>query len=112
MKNNHTRFYKVECLKDEDYRIHGDMIHFAGRKNIGNVGGGFSALSFSDDNAVYFSYHPGQILVHPSVIEKTREELIAEFEKRLNESGLRWRTFDLGKLLTGVSFEAPSKGEN
>jgi hypothetical protein len=101
MKATQTRFYKVECPRREDRRILGDMIQFVGDANIGLVGSGLNALCYSENHIVYFSYSPGQVS-HPSVIEETPEALIEKFEARLKESGLRWTTFDLGKLLETV----------
>jgi len=101
MRGDRTRFYKVEREGDKDVGLLGDLIQFAQERNIGLVSRGFSALEYSNDKALYFSYSPGQIS-HPSVKERSTESLIEEFEGRLNESGLRWTTFDLGTLLSKV----------
>jgi hypothetical protein len=101
MKNKPIKYYQVESTSQKGRTILGEMIQFAQERNIGLVGRGINALSYGNEKAVYFSYFPGQIN-HPSVTEKSEEELVAEFERRLDQSGLQWKTFDLGKLLENI----------
>ncbi|MBN2202859.1 MAG: hypothetical protein JW700_01570 [Candidatus Aenigmarchaeota archaeon] len=96
-----TLFYKINIKKPEESSIVGDMISYAGEKNIGLVGQGIESLCFKDEKAVYFSFNPGQIY-HSSITEKSDEDIVEEFEIKLNESNLEWKRFDLGKLLENV----------